>query len=79
MSTPSKSGANVLKRSLRGDSPVSKTEKDLARSAKKALSGENFEEDSMGYAAKPISLRPLKFDAAVAALLKVKPEPKAQK
>jgi hypothetical protein len=32
-----------------------------------------------GNAAKPISLHPLKVDAAVAALLKVKPEPKLEK
>lgn len=30
----------------------------------------------MGNASKPISLHPLKFDAAVAALLKVKPQSK---
>jgi hypothetical protein len=32
-----------------------------------------------GNAAKPISFHPLKVDAVVAALLKVKPEPKPQK
>jgi hypothetical protein len=32
-----------------------------------------------GNAAKPLSLRPLKFEDAVAALLKVKPEPKMDK
>jgi hypothetical protein len=35
---------------------------------------EHFEQH--GHAAKPISFHPLKVDAAVAALLKVKPEPK---
>jgi hypothetical protein len=32
-----------------------------------------------GNAAKPISFHPLKVDAVVAALLKVKPEPKPEK
>jgi hypothetical protein len=32
-----------------------------------------------GNAAKPLSLHPLKVDAVVAALLKVKPEPKPEK
>jgi hypothetical protein len=32
-----------------------------------------------GNAAKPVSFHPLKVDAAVAALLKVKPEPKPEK
>jgi hypothetical protein len=32
-----------------------------------------------GNAAKPLSLHPLKFEDAVAALLKVKPEPKPEK
>jgi hypothetical protein len=35
--------------------------------------------DSMGNAAKPLSLHPLRFERAVSALLKVKPEPKKQK
>jgi hypothetical protein len=32
-----------------------------------------------GNAAKPVSFHPLKMDAVVAALLKVKPEPKPEK
>ncbi len=38
--------------------------------------GSDFDEH--GNAAKPISFRPLKVDAVVAALLKVKPEPKGK-
>jgi len=34
--------------------------------------------ETLGNAAKPLSLHPLKFENAVAALLKVKPEPKAK-
>jgi hypothetical protein len=55
------------------------TEEKLAQAAKRALSGENLVDDAMGNAAKPISLRPLKLETAVAALLKVKPVPKPQK
>jgi hypothetical protein len=36
----------------------------------------NLELDKHGNAAKPISFHPLKVNEAVAALLKVKPEPK---
>lgn len=38
-----------------------------------------IEFDKHGNAAKPLSFYPLKVDAAVAALLKVKPEPKPEK
>jgi hypothetical protein len=55
------------------------TERDLTAAGKRALSGENLVVEEMGNAAKPISLRPLKFEAAVSALLKVKPEPKPKK
>lgn len=48
-------------------------------SAKRALSGGNLESNEMGNAAKPISLYPLKTGDALAALLKIKPEPKPQK
>jgi hypothetical protein len=54
------------------------TEQKLTRAAEKALSGENLA-DEHGNAAKPISLYPLKLETAVAALLRVKPEPKPQK
>lgn len=57
----------------------SKTEKKLTEAAERALRGGNLVDASMGNAAKPISLYPLKTGAAVAALLKVKPEPKPQK
>jgi hypothetical protein len=52
----------------------SKTEQELTRAAKKALSGENLAD--MGPASKPLSFHPMKLETAVAALLRVKPEPK---
>jgi hypothetical protein len=55
------------------------TERKLRQAAKRALSRENLVNDATGNAAKPISLHPLKLDAAMAALLKVKPELKPQK
>jgi hypothetical protein len=56
-----------------------KTEQKLTEAAERALRGDNLVDTSMGNAAKPISLYPLKTGAALASLLKVKPEPKPQK
>jgi hypothetical protein len=50
------------------------TEQRLTEAAKKALSGENLAD--MGPASKPLSFHPLKLETAVAALLRVKPEPR---
>ncbi len=44
--------------------------------ANRALRGDNLADESTGNASKPLSFYPLKTSAAVAALLKVKPEPK---
>jgi hypothetical protein len=52
----------------------STTEQRLKEAADRALSGENLAE--MGPASKPLSFHPLKLETAVAALLKVKPEPR---
>ena len=54
--------------------PGSKTDWNLVNEIHKDIQGDNV----MGNASKPISLRPLKFEAAVSALLKVKPEPKTK-
>lgn len=55
------------------------TEEKLTQAAQRALSGENLVNEEMGAASKPISLHPLKYENAVAALLRVKPEPKKAK
>jgi hypothetical protein len=54
------------------------TEEKLTSAAHRALSGENLEGSPMGNAAKPLSLHPLKFEAAVSSLLKVKPPAKPE-
>jgi hypothetical protein len=59
----------IVAHSLRYDNPM-KTE---STTMKKSEFAEH------GNAAKPISFHPLKVDAVVAALLKVKPEPKPEK
>jgi hypothetical protein len=50
------------------------TEERIMQAAERARSGENLAE--MGPASKPLSFHPLKLEAAVSALLRVKPEPK---
>jgi hypothetical protein len=54
--------------------PGSKADWNLVNEIHKDIEGDNV----LGNASKPISLRPLKLEAAVAALLKVKPEPKTK-